>query len=399
MAIAAEHDVAWVPTDLGLDENALHSTAAPAPRGFSVPQGQGSGVAQAYANEQELPPPPPPGHAPQPNNHNTGNGGGGSGGGQLPAAGPPAPDYHSGYKDGFAAAARAHGNGGQAGGSSGTSSGGVEGGMPVATVVGHPANTYPTGDRDNSSSMCAGAGSGSGGHTVVPVALPFTPSANDEVLKEASSAQPPFRGPTSTSSAGEPEFPPQHFPAVLPQAAPSVLGVAPLPDVTAAPPMLPQVPPAHPSSPPQSALTEEELAALRHLPPAAAGASVPLNGGNEGDLHASNQSAGVTRTASLSLEEMQARLAGLNSTGPDSSSSSSDSSSSSSDSSSSSCIDDGGAGNGDGDDSCGNGGGGIVPGSTSDVPYPAAPGSTGGGDAAPPSDYDSLMSRFESLKN
>jgi len=39
-----------------------------------------------------------------------------------------------------------------------------------------------------------------------------------------------------------------------------------------------------------------------------------------------------------------------------------------------------------------------VPTITPEVPYPAAPGSAAGDEAPPPSDYDSLMSRFESLK-
>jgi len=397
VAIAAEHDVAWVPTDLGLNEEALHSTAAPAPRGFSVPQGQGSGVAQAYANEhgpsspssssalsasvapQELPP-LPPGHAPRPQ----GAGGGGGTGQVPPAPHAPAPDYHSGYKDGFAAASRA-----QHDSNGGSGSGGGGNGMPVATVVGQVDNSHLTSNHGNHS---ADSSSSSGGG-VVPVALPFTPGQGDGAQKATPLVEPPFRAPASATAAEEPEFPPQQLPALPPPAAPSAPGVMPLPDVPAAPPTFPQAPFVNSSAPSNAELSEHELGALRHLPPAASGASAaPAHAHDGSEPNAIGNPAGAPRKASLSLEDMEARLAGLNSTGPDNSSSSSSSSSSGSAS-----ID--GVGNsGNGGSGNSDEGGGVVPTITPEVPYPAAPGSAAGDEAPPPSDYDSLMSRFESLK-
>jgi hypothetical protein len=363
LAIAAEHNVAWVPTDLGLDDDALLATAAPAPRGFSVPEGRGSGVAQAYSRQQAcgpLPPqeglPPTPGHTP--------NGAGPAQNGAAPAAAPspsvPPADYHAGYKDGFAAAARAQGGGSSGGGSNGSSggSGGSGSRIPTATVVGRPINS-------SSSSL------GAGGGGAVAVALPFAPSAGDRPLKADPSRLPRTAG---RAAAEELEFEclpeaPRSLPAAaaLPAAWPAAAEAAAYAPLPPSPSPALQPPSEHQWAPSElneaasvSAELDEELSALSRLPPAAPGSSG--NGAQE-PLDPSGRGLGG-RTASLSLEEMQARLAGLVGREP----------------------------------GLGGGGGALSVAVPDDMP-PEAPGSGADDNAAPPSDYDSLMSRFDSLKN
>eukprot|EP00615_Pteridomonas_danica_P006493 CAMPEP_0114372628 /NCGR_PEP_ID=MMETSP0101-20121206/34306_1 /TAXON_ID=38822 ORGANISM="Pteridomonas danica, Strain PT" /NCGR_SAMPLE_ID=MMETSP0101 /ASSEMBLY_ACC=CAM_ASM_000211 /LENGTH=437 /DNA_ID=CAMNT_0001525559 /DNA_START=98 /DNA_END=1411 /DNA_ORIENTATION=- len=121
MKIAEEHEIPWVPTDQGVSEEQLMSSAAPAPRGFSVPVAPGSGISDPYYQQSDLERssheasfPPAPSNAPKiPQNKpaatidpNTAN------------------DFSAGFKAGFAAA------------KNDAAGGGGGGGVPVARVVG-----------------------------------------------------------------------------------------------------------------------------------------------------------------------------------------------------------------------------------------------------------------------
>lgn len=116
------YEVPWTPTDLGVTDEDMMSTAAPAPRGFSVPVGGGSGIQAPYfaqaASQEEASFPPTPSQPPQQRQTQP-----------APSAQTSTDNsfgFNEGYKAGFSAANSLNrGSGGGGGGD-----------VPVAKVVG-----------------------------------------------------------------------------------------------------------------------------------------------------------------------------------------------------------------------------------------------------------------------